>query len=925
MDYSKTLNLPKTKFAMKANLPDKEREIQEYWNSIDLYKRIREKRAGSPKFILHDGPPYANGDIHLGQALNKILKDTIMKYHTMLGEDTPYVPGWDTHGLPTEQQVAKTTKRDRRTIDPIEWRRECKNFAVKYIDRQRKEFKRLGVLGDWDNPYITFTPEYEATQIRVFKELVRKNLIYKALKPVYWCYHCETSLAEAEIEYKEITSPSIIVDFRLFLDGIDNGILKGKQPIHVPIWTTTPWTLPGNAAIALNPSATYLLVEADGRYYIVMEDRLSAIKDLLGWKEVVEVNRFLGKELEGYKAIHPFEDRVVPLILGDHVSTEEGTGSVHTAPGHGPEDYDVGVKYNLPVLSPVDEFGRFTTETLNLKGKNVVEADEVIISALKDNGTLLYSGEILHEYPHCWRCRKPVIFRATEQWFIDVNRFKDRALKSLNEVEWIPPWSKNRISGMLEVRPDWCISRQRIWGVPLPIFYCKDCGTPLLDTYVIEHIAEMFEKEGSDAWFKYPAEELIPDGVRCSKCGSEKFIKEKDIMDVWFDSGSSFAGVLKRRSGELSFPADMYLEGSDQHRGWFQTSLLLSVATEDIPPYKKVLTHGFVVDESGKKMSKSLGNVVDPQEIVESLGADVLRLWVASSDFRSDIKVSKNILNQIVDSYRKIRNTVRFMLGNLYDFDPSIDSVPLDNLGLLDRWVLYEWNKFLDRLKLAYNEYEFHTIFHSVHGFCVNQLSSFYLDVIKDRLYVELPTSPKRRSAQTTIYILLKDILRVLAPIMVHTSEEAWQYLPGDKEISVHLEAWPAKIPVTLSDEEVKMWEYFFEIRDEVNKRLDESRQNKVIGNSLEAKLRLIIPGDVYQFLSRFNGELKEFLLVSEIELLSNSDGRDTIEVDIAPLEYNKCQRCWMYSPTVGKNEKYPDLCERCVEVVENIDRGEHL
>lgn len=924
MDYSKTLNLPKTNFAMKANLPDKEREIQRYWNEINLYKRIREKRVGNKKFILHDGPPYANGDIHLGQALNKIMKDIIVKYHTMLGEDAPYIPGWDTHGLPTEQQVAKTTKRDRRTIDPLEWRAECKKFAEKYIDRQREEFKRLGVLGDWDNPYTTFTPKYEASQIRVFKELVRKNLIYKALKPVYWCYHCETSLAEAEIEYKEVTSPSIIAVFELVLDSVDKDVLKEKQNVYIPIWTTTPWTLPGNTAIALNPSATYILLEADGKYYIVVEDRISALKDLLGWKEVKELSKFLGKELEGYKAIHPFENRVVPLVLGEHVSTEEGTGAVHTAPGHGPEDYEVGLKYNLPILSPIDEFGRFTTDTLNLKGKSVVEANDTIISFLKENGKLLYSGSINHEYPHCWRCRKPVIFRATEQWFIDVNSFRDIAIKSLDDVEWIPPWSKNRIKGMLEVRPDWCISRQRIWGVPLPIFYCKDCGNPILDVDIIEHIAEIFEKEGSDAWFKYSPEELLPAGTTCPKCGAKEFVKEKDIMDVWFDSGSSFAGVLKE-SEELSFPADMYLEGSDQHRGWFQTSLLLSIATEGIPPYRKVLTHGFVVDESGKKMSKSLGNVIDPQEIVGSLGADVLRLWVASSDFRSDIKVSKNILNQIVDSYRKIRNTIRFMLGNLYDFDPDKDSVPLDDLGILDRWILYEWNEFLDRLRLAYDEYEFHIIFHSIHGFCVNQLSSFYLDVVKDRLYVELSDSPKRRSVQTALYILLKDMLRVLAPIMVHTSEEAWQYLPGNKEVSVHLEDWPNKLSVTLSNEEIKMWEYFFKVRDEVNKRLDESRQNKIIGNSLEAKLSLSISKDAYNFLTKFNGELKELLLVSEIELIPNKDSEDAVDVNIIPLEYKKCQRCWMYSPTVGKSEKYPDLCEKCVKIMENIDEGDQL
>ncbi|MBC7319716.1 isoleucine--tRNA ligase [bacterium] len=917
MDYSKTLNLPKTNFAMKANLPEKEREIQRYWGEIRLYNLIREKRVGKPKFILHDGPPYANGDIHMGQALNKIMKDIILRYHTMLGEDAPYVPGWDTHGLPTEQQVAKTTKKDRRSIDPLEWRKECKDFASKYIDRQREEFKRLGVIGDWDNPYVTFDPAYEASQIRVFKELVKKKLVYRALKPVYWCYHCETSLAEAEIEYKEVTSPSIIVSFKLILDGRGDSILKDKAPIYIPIWTTTPWTLPGNTAIALNPNARYLLIEADRERFIIVKDRFSAIKELIGWKDVTILGEFLGKDLEGYRAIHPFEDREVPLILGEHVSTEEGTGLVHTAPGHGPEDYEVGLRYNLPILSPVDELGKFTTETLGLKGVNVVEANKIIISYLENNGTLLYSGTVNHDYPHCWRCRKPVIFRATEQWFIDVNSFRDIALKSLDDVEWIPPWSKNRMVGMLEVRPDWCISRQRIWGVPLPIFYCKSCNSPLLDADVIEHIAKIFEKEGSDAWFKYQVEELLPEGTICPKCGSRDFVKERDIMDVWFDSGSSFAGVLKTHK-DLKFPSDMYLEGSDQHRGWFQTSLLLSIATEGVPPYKKVLTHGFVVDEAGKKMSKSLGNVIDPQDIVNSLGADVLRLWVASSDFRSDIKVSKNILNQIVDAYRKVRNTIRFMLGNLYDFDPEGDAVSLDKLDILDRWVLSEWNELLDRVRKAYDEYEFHVVFHSVHSFCVNQLSSFYLDVIKDRLYVDLPNSPKRRSAQTTLYYILKGMLRILAPIVVHTTEEAWQHLPGKKEISVHLEDWPDKYPVTLNSEEIVMWKHFFTVRDEVNKKLDEARQNKVIGNSLEAKLKLTLPEDTYSYISKFDRYLGELLLVSEVEIFA-SESDHKIDVEIIPLEYGKCQRCWMYTPDVGKDERYPDLCKRCISVIENI------
>jgi len=920
MDYSKTLNLPKTAFAMKANLPAKEQEIQKYWNNIDLYRKVREKRIGSPKFILHDGPPYANGDIHLGQALNKIMKDMIVRYNTMKGKDSPYIPGWDTHGLPTEQQVAKTTKRDRRTIDPLEWRNECKNFASKYIERQREEFKRLGVLGDWDNPYITFSPGYEASQLRIFGELVRRNLIYRALKPVYWCYHCETSLAEAEIEYKDVISPSIIVAFQLIPDQRNSLLFGDARDTYVPIWTTTPWTLPGNAAIALNPEAIYLLVDIDRKRYVVAKERLDDIKDMLEWKHFSIIREFTGKDLEGCIVHHPFEGRDVPIVLGEHVSTEEGTGAVHTAPGHGPEDYDVGLRYELPVISPIDETGRFTTDTLGLRGKKVEEANEIIISYLKENGSLLYNGKISHEYPHCWRCRKPVIFRATEQWFINVNSFRDRALKSLDGIEWIPPWSKNRMSGMLEVRPDWCISRQRIWGVPLPIFYCENCGTPLLDTDIINYVASIFEREGSDAWFKYSSSELLPEGTVCPKCGYREFRKEKDIMDVWFDSGSSFAGVLKSRK-DLNFPADMYLEGSDQHRGWFQTSLLLSISTQDIPPYKKVLTHGFVVDEAGKKMSKSIGNVIDPQEIVGELGADILRLWVASSDFRSDIKVSKNILSQIVESYRKIRNTIRFMLGNLYDFNPQLDSVPIEKLNKLDRWMISEWNHLLERLVKAYDDYEFHMIFHSVHSFCVNQLSSFYLDVVKDRLYVELPNSFKRRSSQTAIYLILQSMLKVLAPIMVHTADEAWQHLPGKREISVHLEDWPEKFPISLTSDEEMMWNLFFIVREEANKQLEDARQKKLIGNSLEAKLKIGLDSKSYQTLSNLDGELKEALLVSEIDL-SLKDGMDgEFDIEVIPLEYKKCERCWMYSKSVGENKDHPDLCERCVSVIESLGR----
>jgi isoleucyl-tRNA synthetase len=927
MDYSKTLNLPKTDFPMRANLPSKEPEIMEFWEKEDIYRKNLEKFSDRPKFILHDGPPYANGDIHLGHTLNKILKDIVIKFKSMDGYCSPYVPGWDTHGLPIETQAIKALGINRHEKSPVEFRDLCRDFALKYMDLQRKQFKRLGVRGDWENPYLTLQPKFEAKQIEVFGEMAKKGYIYKGLKPVYWCPDCETALAEAEIEYADHRTHSIYVKFPLF---DDKGLLKkytgSLDNVYIMIWTTTPWTLPANLAIALNPELTYILVELEGEYHVIAKEKLDEVKEVGGIEEHRILAEFKGEELEGLVCKHPFVDRDSLVILGEHVTLEQGTGCVHTAPGHGEEDFEVGKKYGLDVLNPVDDRGYFTAAAGKYKGMYYEKANDVIVEDLKKSGAMYANSKIMHSYPHCWRCKGPVIFRATEQWFASVEGFREEALRAIKDVKWIPAWGEERISNMVKERADWCISRQRVWGVPIPIFYCEDCGKHLINDETIQAVKELFAKEGSDAWFIMEPDEILPDGVKCEGCGGAKFRKETDIMDVWFDSGSSHAAVLETTPG-LEWPSTMYLEGSDQHRGWFQSSLLTAVATRGRAPYEEVLTHGFVVDGEGRKMSKSLGNGIDPMEVIEEYGADILRLWVASADYKTDVRISPKIIKQLSEVYRKIRNTARFMLGNLYDFAPDKDSVEYEALLELDKWAMHRGQKLLEKVLKAYRDYEFHILFHAIHNFCVVDMSNFYLDVIKDRLYTFKPESVERRAAQTVMYKLLLTLVRLIAPVLTFTAEEIWQYLPGDpskREISVQLEEMPQVEEKYINEELDEKYRKVLEVRYEVARALEKARANKVIGHSLDARVDLYTEGQLYDFLKSLEEELPYLLIVSQVKIhrpdeeapdgaLEGEDLKE-IKVTVAQAEGIKCQRCWNYSVTTGQSEEYPDICSRCLE-----------
>ncbi len=931
MNYKKTLNLPKTNFPMKANLPEREPEFLKFWEEKDIYKKSIEDKSKNKTFILHDGPPYANGNIHLGTAFNKILKDFIVKYKTMRGFYSPYVPGWDTHGLPIENQTLKSLKVSRTEVPPADLRKKCREYALKFVDIQREEFKRLGVRGDWENPYLTLTKEYEAKQIEVFGELAEKGYVYRGLKPVYWCSTCETALAAAEIEYYDETSHSIYVKFEI----IDINKLKEKFPTfneekaYVLIWTTTPWTLPANLAIALHPEYDYVLIEYKDEYLLFAKDLVEPVlKKVENEPEYKILGQVKGKELEHIKTKHPFIDRESPIVLADYVTFTDGTGCVHTAPGHGQEDYETGVRYKLPIYSPIDDYGKFTEEAGDLKGLKYDKANEVIIEKLKKNGSLLYMEEFTHSYPHCWRCKKPVIFRATTQWFVNVDKFRDKALKAISEVKWIPEWGEDRISNMVRERSDWCISRQRIWGVPIPVFYCEDCGKEIITKESINSVVELFLKEGSDVWFEKTPEEILPKGFKCPHCGGMHFKKETDIMDVWFDSGVSHRAVLEVRN-DLKWPAEMYLEGTDQHRGWFQTSLLTSVATKGRAPYDSVLTHGFIVDEEGKKMSKSLGNVITPNEVIKDYGADLLRLWVSSSDYRSDVKISDKILKQLIEVYRKVRNTARFILGNLYDFDPDNDMVPYKELEEIDKFALLKLNRFIKDVTSAYENYEYHQIYHKYQYFSTVTLSSFYLDILKDRLYVEHPKSKRRKSAQTTIYLILDSFVKMLAPVLSFTAEEIWQNMKHDYKNnfeSVQIASWPEENPDYENKEIEEKWEKILLIREEVLKELERKRAEGTIGNSLDAKVYLSAEGDLLSFLEKNKDILKEVFIVSQIELTKDTGLTQKVAEEIEGLKIGvdrakgeKCARCWIISEDVGKDPKHPDLCPRCIEVVEHL------
>lgn len=917
-DYNATLNLPKTDFPMRAGLPKSEPVMLKSWQEQDIYNKLMEKNEGKPLFILHDGPPYANGNIHTGHALNKSLKDFIVRYKNMFGFKAPYVPGWDTHGLPTELKARKEAGvSNSTTISDVELRKICKEFALGYLNDQREQFKRLGVIGEWDNPYITLNKEFEAKQIEIFAEMACKGYIYKGLKPVYWCPDCKTALAEAEIEYSEDPCHSIYVKFKVTDDkGKFTALGIDPSKVNFVIWTTTTWTLPANVAICLGPRFEYSIIKHNDEYYVMATDLYKSAMDAAEITDYEVVATLQGKEMEYMKVAHPFMDRESLVIIGDHVTLESGTGCVHTAPGHGIDDFEVCRNYpEIPIVVPVDADGKLTAEAGQFEGLTTDEANKPIAQHLEKIGALFALKKIIHQYPHCWRCKKPVLFRATDQWFCSVDDFKDKAIEAINTVQWIPAWGQDRITNMVKERKDWCISRQRKWGVPIPIFFCKECGEPYIDRDAMMAVAELFRQEGSNAWFEKSAAEILPHGAKCGKCGGTDFEKEKDIMDVWFDSGSSHEAVLERRP-YLRRPADLYLEGADQYRGWFQSSLLTSVATNGKSPYKAVLTHGWVVDGEGRKMSKSLGNGIEPSDIIDQYGADVLRLWVASSDYHADIRISKDILKQLSESYRKIRNTARYILGNLKDFNPDTDSIELDKLLPIDKWAISKLNELNQAVTAGYDAYEFHRVYHSIHNFCVVDMSNFYLDVLKDRLYLEKADSLSRRAAQTTIFTILDTMTRMIAPILAFTSDEIWKYMPHkstDDSSCVLFNQMLPQAALNITPEFTATWDRIHQLRDTVKKSIEAAVKEKKLKASLEAKITLSCTGEEFDFIKSVENELKTAFIVSEVNVV-NGDGELTVTVEKAGGE--KCERCWVYSTTVGECSEHPTLCHRCVETL---------
>jgi isoleucyl-tRNA synthetase len=932
MDYKSTLNLPKTDFPMKANLPQAEPRMLAWWDEIGIYKRLREVAADRPLWILHDGPPYANGNIHMGTVLNKVMKDLVVKSRGMLGFNAVYVPGWDCHGLPIEHEVDKELGLDtapvdvRRAMDPLEKIGKCRAYATKFVQVQREEFKRLGVFGDWDNPYITMAPAYQAVIAREFGRFVGRGLVYKGLKPVHWCMHCKTALAQAEVEYEDQRTPSVYVRFPL------TGPLPSAPRLSKPsllIWTTTPWTLPANLAIAVHPDEEYVALEGDGETLVVAAKLADAVAALAGLREPRRLATLPGAALIGLEYRHPWIPRTGRVAAAaSFVKMDAGTGLVHIAPGHGEEDYELGRSLGLKIYNPVDDDGKFTTEVEHFAGLTVWEANPRIVDLLKARGALVAQEPLTHTYPHCWRCKNPTLFRATEQWFISLDKddLRQRALDAIRrDVRWIPAWGEERIFNMVAHRPDWTISRQRVWGVPIVAFYCQDCEALLLEERIVEHVARIFlEGNGADEWHARPAEALLPSGTRCGTCGGSRFRKETDILDVWFDSGCSHAAVLETRP-ELRWPAELYLEGSDQHRGWFHSSLLEGVGTRGAPPYRAVLTCGFVVDGEGRKMSKSLGNGVEPADLLPKYGAEVLRLWVAAEDYTEDIRLSSEILDRLADAYRRMRNTFRFLLGNLSDFQPARDRQPYASLDEVDRWVLDRLARLIDRVRRAYEEYQFHTVFHSVHNFCAVDLSALYLDVVKDRLYTSAADDPRRRAAQTTCHDIFTALARLTAPILTFTSEEAWHHLPGARSESVHLERFP-EVPLPWLDDTLKReWDRLLEVRREVARALELARARKLIGSGLEASVRITsAPEDLPALLRAKHALLPTLFIVSRVDLGPAPAGTVHYEsqeipglvIDVERAPGDKCERCWLRRPTVGASPAHPSLCDRCVAVV---------
>jgi len=927
VDYKATLNLPQTTLPMKADLPRREPGMLQRWTEMDLYGRLRQVSAGRPRFILHDGPPYANGHIHLGHALNKILKDIIIKSRQMSGFDCPYVPGWDCHGLPIEHQVDKVLKSQGLKLSQVEVRQRCRAYAREFIDIQRQEFERLGVLGDWSHPYLTMNNSYVAAILAEYGKFSASGAVYRSKKPVHWCATCHTALAEAEVEYEDHRTPSIYVKFEMAMPqmkGLSFPAPPPGKPVYFVIWTTTPWTLPANLAIAVHPGFEYSALDLGNEVLVLATDLSAGVLGQFGLSGK-EIDKTSGRFLEGIICRHPWLDRDSQVITADYVTLSAGTGLVHIAPGHGQEDYDSGRKYGLQPYSPVDDDGRFTKEVPEFTGKKVWEANAGIIELLRAKGRLLLAEEASHSYPHCWRCKEPIIFRATEQWFISMERngLRQKALEAIDQVAWIPRWGRERIYNMVENRPDWCISRQRAWGVPIVAFHCRECGEVMLTQEILEDIVARARKEGVDFWFAAPAAELLPAGTCCLKCGSQDFRKETDILDVWFDSGVSFAAVCEPNP-ELGFPVDLYLEGSDQHRGWFHSSLLAAVGNRGRAPYRGVLTHGFVVDGDGRKMSKSLGNVIAPQEVMEKYGAEILRLWVAAEDYRDDVRLSGDILKQLADAYRRFRNTARFMLGNLFDFDPRKNYVAPAEREELDRLALSWYAQLVDRVKRAYLDYEFHQAFHRLHQFCAVEMSALYLDILKDRLYITGPDSTGRRGAQSTIWDLLGGLTLLMAPILSFTAEEVWELMPGgDRPESVHLASFP-DVPPGFPDEALlHKYDFLLKVRAEINRGLEEARKAKRLATAQEARVTLGAGEELYEKLSRQTRGLQTLAQVAELRVIPQTGaGLEATEipglwvrVEKAPGE--KCVRCWFHYPGVGADPRHPQVCARCRQVLE--------
>ena len=920
MDYAKTLNLPKTSFKMKANLAQKEPLTLRDWKKAEIYEKSLNE--GAPFFVLHDGPPYANGDIHIGHALNKILKDIILKYKRLRGYNAPYIPGWDTHGLPIEWKIMEELGEKAKNMTPLQIRQECKKYALKWIEKQKEGFKRLGILGNWENPYITLMPEYEAEQLKVFKEIYENGYVYKGLKPVYWSPTTETALAEAEIEYKDVESHSIYVKFEGTQDLLDK---LGVEEASILIWTTTPWTLPANLGVFLHPEFDYGLYKTEKGNIVVAKELAETVFNTLGISYEL-LKEFKGTELEKTHYKHPFLDREGLVMLGDYVTADAGTGAVHTAPGHGADDYNYSRKYELGVLSPVDDRGHMTKEAGKYEGMFYAKASNVIVQDLTESGHLLHHSKFVHSYPHDWRSKKPVIFRATEQWFISVDEsdIRENAIKALDDVEFVPSWGKNRIGSMLETRPDWTISRQRVWGVPIPLFYNRATDEVIYEPEIMDRVIEMVKKEGTDIWWKYEAKEIIGDELLEKYNLKDVDIrKERSIMDVWFDSGVSHRSVLVPRN--LPRPADLYLEGSDQHRGWFQSSLLTSIASTKDAPYKRILTHGFTMDGQGRKMSKSLGNTILPKDITEKYGADILRLWVSSVDYREDVRISENILQQMSDAYRRIRNTARFLMGNLNDFDYANDKVDYKDMFEIDKWAMHKLEELKAKTTEFYDKYEFYSLFQEITYFCSMEMSSFYLDIVKDRLYCEGTTSIERRSTQTVLTEVLKVLVRIIAPVLSFTADEIWERIPETlkEEESVHLSKWIEARPEYLNKELAQKWDKIARLRREVNKKLEAERQTGLIGHSLDARVLLNIANDEYSFIKDYTeNEVSDLFIVSQVKFVNDNLAESEIEginIAVEKASGEKCERCWKYDEEVGHNHNHPDVCPRCANVLEKM------